>query len=66
MSARIADAVIEGKRQREAMMIEEGEGEEPEDVVEEAFEPRAIYDAEAAALADMADNDNAGPEDASA
>ena len=53
MAGRIADAVNEGKRQREAMMVEEGEGEEPEEIQEE-FEPRAIYDAEAAALADIA------------
>ena len=51
MAGRMADAVIEGKRQREAMLAEQGEGEEPEDM-EEDFEPQATYtyDAEAAAL----------------
>jgi small subunit ribosomal protein S2 len=54
MAGRVADAVNEGKRQREAMLAEEGEGEEPEDIVEE-FEPRATYDAEAVALAELAE-----------
>ena len=34
MSGRIADAVIDGKRMREAMLAEQGEGEEPEDVAD--------------------------------
>jgi small subunit ribosomal protein S2 len=54
MAGRVADAVNEGKRQREAMLAEEGEGEEPEDI-EEEFEPRATYDAEAVALAELAE-----------
>ncbi len=61
MAGRIADAVIEGKRQREAMMVEEGEGEEPEEM-EVEFEPRAIYDAEAAALAELAAQEDTGEE----
>ena len=62
MAGRIADAVIEGKRLREAMMIEDSEGEEPEVEVEveEEFEPRAIYDAEAAALAEIAAQEDSG------
>ena len=59
MAGRMADAVIEGKRQREAMMIEESEGESPEEI-EEEFEPKAFYDAEAAALAELGDQDD-GP-----